>query len=119
MVGQGRSGSGSLEAGAGSGTELGDYLLSREETEKSNNNSLSGLLTRLGEGMKKVVPKRIGGTGSVEDDISVRFGLFGSGGNGTNTPTSTTGSSWFSGCGYNMVRNLRVGLEQRGPEKYF
>lgn len=93
------------------GKELEEFLI--HQRDKDNNNSLSGFFSKMGTSVKKYVPKRIGGTGSIEDDIAVRFGMFGgSSSNGSAAPPSSSSesTSCFSrlSCGFTLVRKLAV-----------
>jgi len=93
------------------GNELGEYLIQRDKSSQENNNSLSVFFSKVGDNIKKIVPIKRTGTGSIEDDIAVRFGMF-SGLTGSSSGSgnaATTGSnSWFSGCGYTMSRKERI-----------
>lgn len=92
------------EDGGGSATsELQEYLI---QQKSQNNNGVSGFFSNVGTGLKTILPRRVGGTGSIEDDIAVRFGkLFGSSsslndGSGVNQASTSATSGW----GPNLVR---------------
>jgi len=94
-------GDGDEESFTSASNELEEYLISQK---KSNNNSVSTFFSNVGSGIQKVLPKRVGGTGNVENDIAVRFGnLFGNAssvndGSGVSQPTASSG-----GCGFTLV----------------
>jgi hypothetical protein len=68
--------------------ELGDFLIQRE---KSRQNGFSSFFSNVGERAKSFVPKRMGGTGSIQDDIALRFGLSLNNNGGAD---SSSGSGW-------------------------
>jgi len=94
--------------GEGGGNELEAFLL--QQRDKDNNNSLSGFFSKVGTNVKKFVPKRIGGAGTIEDDIAVRFGMFSglssSSANGSGVGSAAEDTSCLSRfkCGYTLVR---------------
>ncbi|CAL8110493.1 unnamed protein product [Orchesella dallaii] len=89
--------SSSLAGTSNAANELEQYLL---EQKRSQNNNVLGYISNVGSSIGKYLPKRTG-TGSIEDDIAVRFGnLFrsGSSNNGDGSGVSNAASSSTSSC---------------------
>jgi len=85
--------------------ELSEYLIQQKKNQ--NNNSISGFFSNVGSGIQKIIPKKIGGTGSIEDDLNVRFGnLFGS--SSSTTPVDGPSSSEKCACGFTLSRKERI-----------
>jgi len=104
-----RSNSLEINIGNDNGTnELEEFLI--QQRDKDNNNALTGFLSKVGNNVKKYVPKRIGGTGSIEDDIAVRFGMFsGLSSSGSTAPSEEKSCiSRLMCCGYTMSRKERI-----------
>jgi hypothetical protein len=86
--------------------ELEEYLISQNK-KSQNNNSVSAFFSNVGSGIQKVLPKRVGGTGNVENDIAVRFGnLFGSSSSvndGSGVSSQQTTSAAGGWCSFTLV----------------
>lgn len=87
----------SLIGSSSATSELEQYLL---EQKRSQNNNVFGYLSNVGSNLGKYIPKRAGGTGSIEDDIAVRFGNLFRSGSTTNGDSSgvSSGASTSSCC---------------------
>jgi len=86
--------------------ELEEYLLS----QKRSSNGVSGFFSNVGSGIQKILPRKIGGTGSIEDDIALRFGnLFGNSTSSSSadpsTSTASTSKGWLS---FTLSRKERI-----------
>jgi len=88
------------------GNELGEYLIQREKSQ--NNNSVTGFFSNVGTNVQKMLPKRMG-TGSIEDDIAVRFGLRSGGGIATDSSgVSNESGGGGGGYGFSLSRKERI-----------
>lgn len=78
-------------------SELEEYLLEQQKRP----NGVSGFFSNVGSGIQRILPRKIGGTtGSIQDDIALRFGsLFGSTTSLDSSAPSQpppTSSGWFT-----------------------
>jgi len=98
------------DSGGGNGrsstSELEEYLLQQKR------GTVGGFFSNVGSGFQKFIPRRMGGTGSIENDIALRFGnLFGTNNGVGSSSTSLDSSSQAKGegrCSCSLSRKERI-----------
>jgi len=90
--------------GGHGGDELGDYLIQREKN--SSGGPFGNFFSNVSTNVRKIIPKRIGGTGSIEQDIALRFGIGSASTN--NNINDQTDSSGVGGWTPTLSRKERI-----------